>query len=146
MKKLVGVFALSALLSFAGGAVAQSQQAATGGTSENSANQQHARRQIDPQKQVEHMAKKLNLSADQKSQLLPILTARHDQEESLRNDTSLSREDRHTKMQSIRSESETKIRAVLTDDQKQSYTQMHQQMHEHHRSHEAQSNPAPSGN
>ncbi len=146
MKKLVGTLALSALLSFAGSAVAQSQQATTGSSTDSSAKHEHGQRQADPQQQVDHMAKKLNLSADQKSQLLPILTARRDQMESLRNDASLSQEDRHAKMKSIRSDSETKIRALLTDDQKQSYDKMQQQMQERRQNHGSQSNPAPSGN
>ncbi len=146
MKKLIGTFALSALLAVAGNAVAQDQPAASGSGSDNSAQHQHAQRQVDPQQQVEHMAKKLNLTADQKSQLLPILTARRDQMEGLRSDSSLSREDRHAKMQSIRTDSESKIRAVLTDNQKQTYDQMQQQMRERRQNHGAQANPAPSGN
>ena len=146
MTKLIGTFTLSALLGLAGSALAQEHQAATGSTPDNSVQHQHAQRRMDPQKQLEHMAKKLNLSADQKSQLLPILTARRDQVEGLRNDSSLSREDRHARMQSIHGDSESKIRAVLTDDQKQTYDQMQQQMRERRENHGAQSNPAPSGN
>ena len=146
MKKLIGTFALSALLGLAGAALAQDQQAANGSTSDNAGQHQQGRRQADPQAQVTHMAKKLNLTADQKSQLLPILTAQRDQMESLRSDSSLSREDRHAKMQTIHADSETKIRAVLTDQQKQTYDQMQQQMRERRQNHGSQSNPAPSGN
>jgi len=39
----------------------------------------------------------------------------------LRNDTSLSQDDRRSKMMDIRKSSQDKIRAILTDDQKTKY-------------------------
>jgi periplasmic protein CpxP/Spy len=85
----------------------------------------------DPNKEVQHLTKKLNLTADQQNQILPILTARQQQMESIRNDSSLSQQDRRAKMRAAREDSDTKIRAVLNDDQKKTYDQMQQQMREH---------------
>ena len=89
---------------------------------------QAARHQPDPNRQVKMMTKRLNLTQDQQNQILPILSDRQQQFESIRNDSSLSPKDRHSKMQSLREDSESKIKAVLTDDQKQKYDKMQQQM------------------
>lgn len=87
-----------------------------------------AHRQADPNEQLKHMSKRLNLTADQQNQILPILTSRQQAMENLRADNSMSPRDRHAKMQSIREDSEARIRAVLTDTQKQAYDQMREQM------------------
>lgn len=93
----------------------------------------HQRRQPDPKKQVERLSKRLNLTDDQKAQLLPILTDRQQQMQTIRQDTSLSRQDRREKMRSLMQDSNTKIVALLNDDQKQKYTDMQKQMREHAR-------------
>ena len=85
---------------------------------------------MDPNQQVQRLTKRLNLTADQQSQLLPILTERRQQMTSIRSDSSLSAQDRHAKMRAVRESSEAKIRALLTDSQKQTYDQMQQKMHE----------------
>jgi len=79
--------------------------------------------------QLARMTKALNLSPDQASQLKPILTDRLQQMEALRQNQSLSQEDKMAKMKSLRDDSNTKIEAVLNDTQKQQFTQMqaHQQ-------------------
>jgi len=94
------------------------------------------RHEADPNKEVQRMTKKLNLTADQQNQILPILTSRQQQMESIRNDSSLSQQDRRAKFRAVREDSDTKIRAVLNDDQKKTYDQMQQHMHERHQGHE----------
>lgn len=89
----------------------------------------------DPNKQVQRLTKKLNLTADQQNQILPILTERRQQMESIRNDSSLSAQDRRAKMHAAREDADAKIRAVLNDDQKKTYDQMQQQMRERHQEH-----------
>jgi periplasmic protein CpxP/Spy len=98
----------------------------------------------DPNKEVQHLTKKLNLTADQQNQILPILTERRQQMESIRNDSSLSQQDRRAKMRSAREDSDTKIRAVLNDDQKKTYDQMQQQMRERRSEHRNQNSGNPS--
>src|SRR5437868_4977754 len=75
------------------------------------------RHQADPQRQVSMLSKKLNLSDDQKNQILPILSDRQQQMKSIHEDSSLSPQDRRAKMRSIREESDAKIKALLNDDQ-----------------------------
>lgn len=74
--------------------------------------------------QIKHLNKKLKLSDDQQAKLKPILEDQHKQMDQLRSDSSLSREDRFSKMQEIRQSSDTQIKSVLTEDQQKSFDQM----------------------
>jgi periplasmic protein CpxP/Spy len=89
----------------------------------------------DPSQQLRRLTKRLNLSSEQQDQLLPILTDRQQQMTALLNDGSLSAQDRHAKARTLREDSDSKIKAVLNDQQKQQY----QQMREHRRKHGTQS-------
>jgi periplasmic protein CpxP/Spy len=127
MKKTICSLALSTLFGL-GAAIA----APLGQNQPAQGSSQHAdRHHADPKEQLSRLSKKLNLTADQQNQILPILTARQEQMQSIWSDNSLSREDRHAKMRAVREDSDAKIRAVLTDTQKQTYDQMQQQMREH---------------
>ena len=72
----------------------------------------------------EILTRALNLTDDQKSQVKAILEDRVQKMRSVRSDTSLSPEDRRSKMGSISEESNSKIRAPVNDDQKQKFDQM----------------------
>lgn len=85
----------------------------------------------DPAAQLQHMTKALDLSADQQSQIKPILDARQQQMQQLWQDQSISREDRRAKMQSIQQDTSSKIEAVLNDTQKQKYEAMQERRMEH---------------
>lgn len=87
-------------------------------------------RQMDPNRQLEMLTKRLKLNSDQQSKILPVLQNRVQQMESLRSDSSMSREDRQAKMRSIREDADTQIRAVLNDKQKKQYDDMQQEMRE----------------
>ena len=76
-----------------------------------------------PDEQVARMTKRYNLSSDQQAQIKPILANQQQQMQALRQDSSLSREDKMAKMKSIREDSSTKIQAVLNDSQKQKFAQ-----------------------
>jgi Spy/CpxP family protein refolding chaperone len=79
------------------------------------------RMQMTPDEQLARMTQRYNLSADQQSQIKPILANQQQQMAALRQDTSSSREDKMAKMKSIREDSSTKIQAVLNDTQKKQY-------------------------
>ena len=69
------------------------------------------------------MTKRYSLSSDQQAQIKPILANQQQQMQALRQDSSLSREDKMAKMKSIRDDSSSKIQAVLNDSQKQKFAQ-----------------------
>ncbi len=85
-------------------------------------------RHMDPDKQLQHMTKELGLSADQQSQIKPVLVDRDQQMQALFSDQSLSQQDRRAKARSIQQGSRSKIEAVLNDQQKQKFEAMQQRM------------------
>jgi Spy/CpxP family protein refolding chaperone len=133
MKKQIFSAALSAF--FGLGVLAASPQPQDQSNTEQHKESAH-RREADPQRQVNRLAKRLNLTEDQKNQILPILTDRQQQMKSIHEDSSLSPQDRRAKMRTVWEDSDAKIKAVLNDDQKQKYDQMQQQrrerMEQHH--------------
>ena len=87
-------------------------------------------RQMDPDRELQRLSKRLNLTDDQKNQIKPILADRQQQMRSLMQDSSLQPNDRHEKMRSIMEDTSNKVKAVLNDDQKAKFDQMQQQMRE----------------
>jgi Spy/CpxP family protein refolding chaperone len=91
--------------------------------------------QMTPDEQVARMTKRYNLSADQQTQIKPIVADAQQQMMALRQDSSMSRDDKRAKMMSIREGANSKISAVLNDTQKQQFAQdqqrMQQRMQEH---------------
>ena len=131
MKKQIIALAFSSL--FGLGAVLASPQTQDPAQAQNTAPQANHERQWhkpDPNHQVRMLTKRLNLTQDQQNQILPILTATQQQMESIFNDSSLSRKERHEKVSAIREQSESQLKAVLNDTQKAQYDQLRQQQRE----------------
>jgi protein CpxP len=74
--------------------------------------------------QIQSLNKKLKLSDDQQAKLKPILEDQRKQMEAMHNDSSLSREDRFSKMQDLRQSSDTQIKSVLNEDQQKNFDKM----------------------
>lgn len=87
-----------------------------------------------PQEAVARMSSKLNLTDDQKTQITPIVADRQTQMRSLMEDTSTRRMQKARKAKSILADSDKKIEAVLTKDQKKTYEEMKEEMREQFRS------------
>ena len=66
---------------------------------------------------VDQIAQQLNLAEDQKAKFKPILEGQQQKMRDIRADTSLSQEDRRTKMQSLREATSAQMKAVLTAEQ-----------------------------
>jgi hypothetical protein len=100
-------------------------------------------RNPDPAQQAVHLSKRLGFSNDQMIQIglaeiTPILTDRQQEMQALRADSSLSKQDRHSKAQAIAQNSNSKIEAVLNDTQKQQFEQMIADRNSHRRNHQDQ--------
>ncbi len=80
--------------------------------------------------QLQHLTKKLKLSDDQQAKLKPILEDQNKQMEQIHNDSSLSREDRFSKMQDLRQSSDTQIKSVLNEEQQKSFDKMREEQRE----------------
>jgi protein CpxP len=74
--------------------------------------------------QIKSLTKKLKLTDDQQAKLKPILEDQRKQMEQMHNDSSLSREDRFSKMQDLRQSSDTQIKSVLTEEQQKDFDKM----------------------
>ena len=96
----------------------------------------HGHAHMDPAKRAAMLAKKLNLNADQQSKVEEVLKSQQSQLEGVHSDTSLSKEDRRSKMMDIHKSSNDQIRGLLDPDQQKKWDEMqakHQeQMQEHH--------------
>jgi periplasmic protein CpxP/Spy len=81
--------------------------------------------------QLDHLSSKLSLTDAQKPQVKTILQDQQDQMAALMSNNSGSREEMHAKMRDIHEKANAKIRAILTDDQKAKFDQMHAERHGH---------------
>jgi protein CpxP len=103
---------------------------------------EHGRHHWDPQQRTEMLTKRLNLTSDQQAKVLDTLKSEQSQMESLRSDTSLSREDRRSKMMEIHKTTDDQIRGVLDPDQQKKWDAM--QARREQRMQEHQNGQAPS--
>lgn len=75
---------------------------------------------------IDQIAKDLNLTDDQKTKLKAAMEEQMQKMRALRQDTSLSQEDRRAKMQEIRKANQAKIKEILTAEQLKKWQEMHQ--------------------
>lgn len=79
---------------------------------------------MSPDQELSHLTKALDLTSDQQTRIKPILQDRHDQLMQMHQDASISREDRMSKMKTLDNESNSRLEATLTDQQKTKYEKM----------------------
>lgn len=120
MKKILFVCLLALLASAPQAAQAFQEQASSQG----------ARRFPSPEEVVARLDEKLSLSDDQKAKITPIIADRQQKLKELAANGSGRRFQKARKMKAIYSESDDKIKALLSDDQKQKYSELQQQMRE----------------
>jgi hypothetical protein len=146
MKHKLFAIALGGMLALGAQAAlsAQEQAPATSGPQQGQwgHGQQHM---MNPDRQLAHLTKTLNLSADQQSQIKPLLVDRQQKMQALWQDQSLSREDRLSKAQAIRQDARTKLEATLNDQQKQQFEALQAKMQERRQQRMGGPNQAPTG-
>lgn len=123
---LIVAFALAALSL---PALAQAAPGATGAGETGAKGQHHGMPTVD--ERVQHMTKALNLSDDQQAKVKSILENQQSQAAGLRQDASLSQQDRRAKFMQIHQATQQSIRDVLNDDQKAKFEQMQARHKEH---------------
>lgn len=98
---------------------------------------------MSPEAQLDHMSQMLNLSDDQKSKIKPIVEDQSKQMEQLKQDSSLSQEDRRAKFQQIHENTMSQIRPILNADQQKKLDAMKNGRgdHGHGQDHNPSSNP-----
>lgn len=90
----------------------------------------HHGRMMSPEERTEHLTKALNLSDDQKGKVLSILQDEQKQMEGVRSDSSLSQDERWSKMREIHQNATTQIKGNLNPDQAKKFDEMQQRMAE----------------
>lgn len=93
-----------------------------------------------PESRLERMAVRLNLTAEQKEKILPILQEEYNEIKTMRNDTTLTRQQRQQKMQELRDRYHNRVKELLTPAQQQQADAMRQQARERW---ERRKQPAP---
>jgi protein CpxP len=76
---------------------------------------------------LDQIAKELNLTDDQKTKMKAALEDQQKQIHALREDTSLSTEDKRAKAKTIREATQAKLKEILTPEQ---FEKLHKQMHQ----------------
>jgi protein CpxP len=140
VKKHIPILMLASLLALATGAFAQQsgdQDASpTQGGNEEGGHKGHGGHggregRMDPSQRVKMLSEKLNLTNDQQSKVKDIFTSQQKQMQSLMQDQSMSREDKRSKFEQMRSDTDSQIRAVLTGDQQQKFDAMLKEREQH---------------
>jgi len=78
----------------------------------------------DPTQRTQELTKQLNLTSDQQAKVQEIFQSEHSQMESLRENSSLSQQDRRAKMMDIHKSTDTQIRALLDSTQQKKWDEM----------------------
>ena len=119
------------VLLVAGLTFAQTSQQSQAPTPDKHAGMHHNGESADQHLQM--LSEKLNLTDDQKAKLKPILQDQLQQMKTVREDTSLSEEQKQAKMKSIHESLHNQINAVLTPEQQAKFKQMMQEHMENHK-------------
>ena len=92
----------------------------------------HHHNEMSADQHLQMLSEKLNLTDDQKAKLQPILQDNMQQIKTVREDSSLSQEQKHAKLKSIHDSMHEQINAVLTPEQQAKFKQMRQEQMEKH--------------
>lgn len=92
----------------------------------------HHGRMMSPEERTEHLTKALSLSDEQKGKALSIFQDEQKQVQAVRSDSSLSQDDRWSKMREIHQNTTAQIKGTLNPDQAKKFDEMQQRMEERH--------------
>ena len=87
-------------------------------------NGMHRRGPMDPAERTRELTKHLNLTSDQQSKVREIYESARSQMEGLHHDSSLSQEQRHSKMMEIHKNADAEVRSLLDSRQQKKWDEM----------------------
>lgn len=131
MKNTLFALALGGMIAVSANAALYAQDSSAQSTPPQTSGAQqpgHRGHRMDPDRQLAHLTRTLDLTADQQAQIKPILVDRQQQMQAVWQDQSLSRQDKRAKFQTIRQDTQTKLEAALNDQQKQKFEEMRAKM------------------
>jgi periplasmic protein CpxP/Spy len=113
------------------GAVFTAAQAITVASFQELGMRRHARGQMPSvDDQVKRMTKQLSLNDDQQQKIKPILEDQRQQMQQLRNDSSLSQDEKFSKMRDVHEKASSEIKALLNQDQQKKFDEIQQKRRE----------------
>jgi protein CpxP len=146
MKRVLLSAALAGAMLAAGiPAIAQTATDTQGSTTNSTQTQGKHWRHHGKRDHMARMAKKLNLSQDQQNQLKPIFEKQHEQAKAIKNDSSLTPDQKKEKFQSLRQDTMAQMNNILTPEQQQQWQQMKAKHHHHEKSGEQPQATTPQG-
>ena len=80
-----------------------------------------------PEARLDWLSQQLNLTDEQKEKLKPILADESRQMKAVRDDTSLTADQKHDKMKQIKASTRPQIEAILTPEQRQKFAQIREE-------------------
>jgi len=116
----VSALVLSGLLACTSFAVAQS-------STDSSATPRRGGKRVEIRDRLQQVSKELNLTDDQKEKLKPILRAEAQKIQRLRQDSSLSQQEKRKKIQEMRQEVVAKVKPILTAEQWEKWQNLRKQ-------------------
>ena len=147
MKKVLGKAAFLLATTLVLGGMALSQDTGTQAppaTGEKTGHRHHWRKGGDENKRLEHLSHELNLTEDQKTKFKPILHNGWQEMQPVRDDSSLSKDQKRDKMKSIHDKYQSDIAGVLTPEQQDKWKNMQSHHREHHGDHHAKKDASQS--
>ena len=99
---------------------------------------------FDPARRAEMLSKQLNLSSEQQTKVQDILKSEQSQMEKIHADSSLSQEDRRSKMMDIHKSYNDQIRALLDPGQQKKWDEMQTRREQRMKGHRPGEGPGPS--
>src|SRR5947209_20593078 len=129
MKSLILGLALMSGVAFAQSSGTQDQSQSQMG------NHRHGDGKDAMQEHMDKMSTALGLTADQKSQVQDIMKEQMSQARAVRQDSSLSDDQKQAKMKELHESTHSKINAVLTPDQQKKFAEMRKDMKEDRKEH-----------
>jgi len=135
LKHWLPTLMLASVITFVPAALAQDSGNAPQSAPEGAPPEHGRGGHMDPEKRTEMLTKELKLTSDQQPKVLDILKSAQSQMQGLRSDSSLSQDDRRSKMMEIHKASNDQIRALLDAGQQKKWDVMqskHEQWQGHH--------------
>ena len=103
----------------------------------------HGPGMMGPEQELGWLSDKLQLTDDQKAKIKPLIEDEHKQLKALREDTSLSREEKHAKFRQIHTSTYDQIRSLLTEPQQATLKQMEEQREQRMKARQEKGGPPP---
>jgi Spy/CpxP family protein refolding chaperone len=89
--------------------------------------------------QLEWLTKELNLTAEQQAKVKPILEDQNKQMKTMREDTTLTQEQKREKMKQLHESTHSQINDILTPEQQKKFAELKEQQKAHHETNQPES-------